>query len=52
MALCTKKFQQTNRIPDKLREKVFEHLFETAEIAKFSSEQLNSYEDSSKTTEI
>ena len=37
-----------DRIPDKLRGKVFEQLFETAEIAKFNAEQLNSYEDSLK----
>ena len=37
-----------DRIPDKLRERVFEQLFETAEIAKFNTEQLNSYEDSLK----
>lgn len=37
-----------DRIPEKLKEKVFERLFETAEIAKFSTEQLNSYEDSLK----
>jgi predicted transposase/invertase (TIGR01784 family) len=37
-----------DRIPDKLREKIFEKLFETAEIAKFSPEQIQSYEDSLK----
>lgn len=37
-----------DRVPDKLKEKVFEQLFETAEIAKFNTEQLNSYEDSLK----
>ncbi len=37
-----------DQIPDKLKEKVFERLFETAEIAKFNTEQLNSYEDSLK----
>lgn len=36
------------RVPDTLKEKVFERLFETAEIAKFNTEQLNSYEDSLK----
>ncbi len=37
-----------NRVPDKLREQVFEKLFETAEIARFTSEQVRSYEDSLK----
>jgi predicted transposase/invertase (TIGR01784 family) len=37
-----------DRIPDKLREKIFEKLFEVAEIAKFSPEQARSYEDSLK----
>jgi predicted transposase/invertase (TIGR01784 family) len=37
-----------DRIPDKLRERVFEKLFETAEIAKFTPEQVRSYEDSLK----
>ena len=34
--------------PDKLRELVFEKLFETAEIAKFTPDQVRSYEDSLK----
>jgi len=34
--------------PDRLRERVFEKLFETAEIAKFTPEQVRSYEDSLK----
>jgi predicted transposase/invertase (TIGR01784 family) len=37
-----------DRIPDKLRELIFEKLFETAEIAKFTQEQVLSYEDSLK----
>ena len=37
-----------DRVPDKLRERVFEKLFETAEIAKFTPEQIRSYEDSLK----
>ncbi len=37
-----------DRIPEELKEKIFERLFETAEIAKFSTEQLNNYEDSLK----
>jgi len=36
------------RIPDKLKEKIFEKLFETAEIAKFTPDQVRSYEDSLK----
>ncbi|MEN7551051.1 Rpn family recombination-promoting nuclease/putative transposase [Rapidithrix thailandica] len=35
-------------IPDKLRERIFEKLFETAEIARFTPEQVRSYEDSLK----
>jgi len=35
-----------NRIPDKLREKIFDKVFETAEIAKFTPEQVRSYEES------
>lgn len=37
-----------DRVPDKLREHIFEKLFETAEIAKFTSAQIQSYEDSLK----
>jgi len=37
-----------DRIPDKLREKIFLKLFETAEIARFTPEQVRSYEDSLK----
>lgn len=37
-----------DRIPDKLREHIFEKLFETAEIAKFTPAQVQSYEDSLK----
>jgi predicted transposase/invertase (TIGR01784 family) len=36
------------RIPDKLREQIFNKLFETAEIAKFTQDQVRSYEDSLK----
>jgi len=36
------------RVPDKLREQIFDRLFETAEISKFSIEQVRSYEDSLK----
>ena len=37
-----------DRVPDKLRERVFEKLFEIAEIAKFTPDQVRSYEDSLK----
>lgn len=37
-----------DRIPDKLREKIFDKLFEVAEIAKFTPDQIQSYEDSLK----
>ena len=36
------------RIPEKLQERVFEKLFEVAEIAKFTPDQVLSYEDSLK----
>jgi hypothetical protein len=38
-----------DRIPDELRESIFERLFEVAEIAKFTPEEVRSYEDSLKT---
>lgn len=37
-----------DRVPEKLRERIFEKLFETAEIAKFTPDQIQSYEDSLK----
>ncbi|MDX5348233.1 MAG: Rpn family recombination-promoting nuclease/putative transposase [Hymenobacteraceae bacterium] len=37
-----------DRVPEKLRERVFEKLFETAEIAKFTPDQVRNYEDSLK----
>jgi predicted transposase/invertase (TIGR01784 family) len=37
-----------DNVPEKLRERIFEKLFETAEIAKFTPEQVRSYEDSLK----
>ena len=37
-----------DRVPDKLREKIFEKLFEAAEISKFTIAQAQSYEDSLK----
>lgn len=43
-----KNLNKLDRVPDKLREKVFEKLFEVAEIAKFTPEQIVSYEDSLK----
>jgi len=39
---------QLDKKPDKLRERIFEKLFETAEIAKFTPDQVRSYEDSLK----
>ena len=35
-------------MPDKLRERIFEKLFEVAEISRFMREQATSYEDSLK----
>ena len=35
-------------LPDKLKEKIFEKVFETAEIARFTPDQVRSYEDSLK----
>ncbi len=37
-----------DKVPDKLRERIFDKLFETAEIAKFTPDQIRSYEDSLK----
>ncbi len=37
-----------DRVPDKLREQIFEKLFEAAEIARFTPDQIRSYEDSLK----
>lgn len=37
-----------DRIPGKLKEQIFEKLFETAEIARFTPDQVRSYEDSLK----
>jgi len=37
-----------DRVPDKLRERIFDKLFETAEIARFTPDQIQSYEDSLK----
>lgn len=43
-----KNLNRLERIPDALREKIFERLFEVAEIAKLSHRELMSYEDSLK----
>ena len=43
-----KNLNKVDRIPDKLREQIFDKLFETAEIAKFTPDQIRSYEDSLK----
>ncbi len=43
-----KNLHKLDRLPDKLKEKVFERVFEVAEIAKFSHEEYLSYEDSLK----
>jgi predicted transposase/invertase (TIGR01784 family) len=37
-----------DRVPEKLREQIFTKLFETAEIARFTLDQVRSYEDSLK----
>jgi len=38
-----------DRIPEQLKENIFERLFELAEIAKFSNEEVRTYENSLKT---
>jgi predicted transposase/invertase (TIGR01784 family) len=43
-----KNLNKLDRIPDKLREQIFDKLFETAEIARFTQDQIRSYEDSLK----
>lgn len=43
-----KNLNKLDRIPDRLREQIFERLFEVAEVAKFTREELLSYEDSLK----
>ncbi|MEI7597647.1 MAG: Rpn family recombination-promoting nuclease/putative transposase [Bacteroidota bacterium] len=43
-----KNLSKLDRIPEKLKEKVFDKLFEAAEIAKFTTDQIRSYEDSLK----
>jgi predicted transposase/invertase (TIGR01784 family) len=44
-----KNLPNLHKRPTKLQEKIFERLFETAEIAKFSAEEKEQYEDSLKT---
>jgi len=43
-----KNLSRLDKIPDRFREKIFEKLFEVAEIAKFNHEQMQTYEDSLK----
>ncbi|MBM2816156.1 MAG: hypothetical protein HW421_2918 [Ignavibacteria bacterium] len=43
-----KNLNKLERVPEKLREQIFDKLFETAEIAKFTQDQVLSYEDSLK----
>lgn len=43
-----KNLNRLDRVPDVLREKFFDKLFEISEIAKFNQEQILSYEDSLK----
>ncbi len=43
-----KNLNRFEKIPDILKEKIFEKLFAAAEIAKFTPEQILSYEDSPK----
>lgn len=43
-----KNLNRLDRIPDTLKEQIFYKLFETAEIAKFTPDQVRSYEDSLK----
>jgi len=43
-----KNLNKLERIPDKLKEQIFDKLFETAEIARFTPDQIRSYENSLK----
>ncbi len=43
-----KNLNKLDRIPNNLQERIFKKLFEVAEIAKFTPEQVNSYENSLK----
>ncbi len=40
--------EQLDEIPERLQERIFERLFEVAEVAKFSREERSSYQDSLK----
>lgn len=43
-----KNLHKLDRIPEKLKEKIFLQLFERAEISKFSQQEYQAYEDSLK----
>jgi len=43
-----KNLHKLDRVPEKLKEEIFLRLFETAEIAKFSQQEYQEYEDSLK----
>lgn len=43
-----KNLNRLDRVPERLRERIFERLFEVAEVARFTREELLSYEDSLK----
>jgi predicted transposase/invertase (TIGR01784 family) len=43
-----KNLNRLERVPEKLREHIFDKLFEAAEIARFTPDQVRSYEDSLK----
>jgi len=43
-----KNLHKLDRVPDKLRESIFTKLFEKAEIAKFTRDEFNTYEDNVK----
>jgi len=40
MAVVLRNLNRADRVPDKLKEQIFEKLFETAEIAKFTHDQV------------
>ena len=48
MAYTLKNLHKLDEIPIRLRSKIFEHLFEQAEVAKFDKKQRIAYEDSLK----
>jgi predicted transposase/invertase (TIGR01784 family) len=43
-----KNLNKLDRVPDKMKEQIFEKVFETTEIARFTPDQVRSYEDSLK----